>query len=38
MIEWLDINLTQLSSDERLRLCEEIFDSLSAQELGLTGG
>jgi hypothetical protein len=33
MIEWLDINLNQLSSDERMRLCEEVFDSLSAQEL-----
>jgi hypothetical protein len=32
MIEWLDINLDQLSSDDRMRLCEEVFDSLSAQE------
>jgi hypothetical protein len=33
MVGWLDINLDQLSSDERMRLCEEVFDSLTAQEL-----
>jgi hypothetical protein len=31
--EWLDIKLVTLSSEERLRLIEEIFDTLTAQEL-----
>ncbi len=33
MTEWLDIKLESLSSEERLRLIEEIFDSLTPQEL-----
>ena len=33
MVEWLDINLDQLSADERMRLIEEIYDTLTAQEL-----
>jgi DNA-binding protein H-NS len=31
--EWLDIKLDTLSSEERLRLIEEVFESLTAQEL-----
>jgi DNA-binding protein H-NS len=33
MTEWLDIKLDTLSSEERLRLVEEIFATLSPQEL-----
>jgi DNA-binding protein H-NS len=33
MTEWLDIKLDTLSSEERLRLIEEIFATLSPQEL-----
>jgi hypothetical protein len=33
MTEWLDIKLDTLSSEERIHLIEEIFDSLTAQEL-----
>jgi DNA-binding protein H-NS len=33
MTEWLDIKLDTLSSEERIRLIEEIFDTLTAQEL-----
>ena len=33
MTEWLDIKLESLSSEERLCLIEEIFDSLTPQEL-----
>jgi DNA-binding protein H-NS len=33
MVEWLDIKLNTLSSDERMRLVEEVFDTLTAQEL-----
>jgi DNA-binding protein H-NS len=33
MTEWLDIKLDTLSSEERIRLIEEIFESLTAQEL-----
>ena len=33
MIEWLDINLDQLSSDDRMTLCEEVMDTMSASEL-----
>jgi DNA-binding protein H-NS len=33
MTEWLDIKLDALSADERMRLVEEVFDSLTAQEL-----
>jgi DNA-binding protein H-NS len=31
--EWLDIHVDTLSSEERIRLIEEIFESLTAQEL-----
>ena len=31
--EWLDIKLDTLSSEERIRLIEEIFDTLTPQEL-----
>ena len=33
MTEWLDIKLDTLSSEERLRLIEEIFATLTPQEL-----
>jgi DNA-binding protein H-NS len=33
MTEWLDIKLETLSSEERLRLIEEIFATLTPQEL-----
>jgi hypothetical protein len=33
MTEWLDIKLDTLSSEERLRLIEEVFETLSPQEL-----
>jgi DNA-binding protein H-NS len=33
MTEWLDIKLDTLSSEERIHLIEEIFDTLTAQEL-----
>jgi DNA-binding protein H-NS len=33
MTEWLDIKVDTLSSEERIRLIEEICDTLSAQEL-----
>jgi len=33
MTEWLDIKLDTLSSDERIRLIEEIFATLTPQEL-----
>ena len=33
MTEWLDIHLDTLSSEERIHLIEEIFDTLTAQEL-----
>jgi DNA-binding protein H-NS len=33
MTEWLDIKLDTLSSEERIRLIEEICNSLSPQEL-----
>jgi hypothetical protein len=33
MTEWLDIQLNTLSSEERIRLIEEICDTLSPQEL-----
>jgi hypothetical protein len=33
MLGRLNIDLDQLSSDERMRLCEEILNSLTAQEL-----
>jgi DNA-binding protein H-NS len=33
MVEWLDIKLDTLSPDERMRLVEEIYDTLTAQEL-----
>jgi len=33
MTEWLDIKLDTLSSEERLHLIEEIFDTLTPQEL-----
>ena len=33
MTEWLDIHLDTLSSEERIRLIEEICDTLTAQEL-----
>ena len=33
MTEWLDIHLDTLSSEERLRLIEEIFATLTPQEL-----
>ena len=33
MTEWLDIKLETLSSEERLRLIEEIFAILTPQEL-----
>jgi DNA-binding protein H-NS len=33
MTEWLDIKLDNLSSDERLKLIEEIAETLSPQEL-----
>jgi hypothetical protein len=33
MTEWLDIKLDTLSSEERLRLIEEVFETLSLQEL-----
>jgi DNA-binding protein H-NS len=33
MAEWLDIKLETLSSEERLRLIEEIFATLTPQEL-----
>jgi DNA-binding protein H-NS len=33
MTEWLDIKLETLSSEERLRLIEEICETLTAQEL-----
>jgi DNA-binding protein H-NS len=31
--EWLEIHVDTLSSEERIRLIEEIFDTLTAQEL-----
>jgi DNA-binding protein H-NS len=31
--EWLDIHVDTLSSEERIRLIEEVFESLTAQEL-----
>ena len=31
--EWLDIHIDTLSSEERIRLIEEVFESLTAQEL-----
>jgi DNA-binding protein H-NS len=33
MTEWLDIKLDTLSSEERIRLIEEVFVTLSPQEL-----
>jgi DNA-binding protein H-NS len=33
MTEWLDIKLDTFSSEERIRLIEEIFESLTAKEL-----
>ena len=33
MVAWLDINLESLSSDDKMRLIEEIYDTLTAQEL-----
>jgi DNA-binding protein H-NS len=33
MTEWLDIHLETLSSEERIHLIEEVFDTLTAQEL-----
>ena len=33
MTEWLDIKLDTLSSEERIHLIEEIFESLTPQEL-----
>ena len=33
MTEWLDIKLDTLSSEERLKLIEEIAETLSPQEL-----
>src|SRR5262245_46649549 len=33
MTEWLDIKLDTLSSEERMRLIEEIFNTLNPQEL-----
>jgi DNA-binding protein H-NS len=33
MTEWLDIKLDTLSSEERIRLIEEIFESLTPKEL-----
>ena len=33
MTEWLDIKVDTLSSEERIHLIEEIFESLTAQEL-----
>jgi DNA-binding protein H-NS len=33
MTEWIDIKVDTLSSEERIRLIEEIFDTLTAQEL-----
>jgi DNA-binding protein H-NS len=33
MTEWLDIKLDTLSADERIRLIEEIFATLTPQEL-----
>ena len=33
MTEWLDIHLDSLSSEERIRLIEEICETLTAQEL-----
>jgi DNA-binding protein H-NS len=33
MTEWLDIHLDTLSSEEKLHLVEEVFDTLTAQEL-----
>jgi DNA-binding protein H-NS len=33
MTEWLDIHLDTLSSEERMRLIEEIFETLTPQEL-----
>jgi DNA-binding protein H-NS len=33
MTEWLDIKLDTLSSEERIRLIEEVFESLTAKEL-----
>ena len=33
MTEWLDIKLDTLSSEERIRLIEEICDSLTPREL-----
>ena len=33
MTEWLDIKLDTLSSEERIRLIEEIFATLTPQEL-----
>jgi DNA-binding protein H-NS len=33
MTEWLDIQLDTLSAEERLHLIEEIYDTLTAQEL-----
>ena len=33
MTEWLDIKLDNLSSEERLKLIEEIAETLSPQEL-----
>ena len=33
LTEWLDIQLNTLSSDERLLLIEEIFETLTVQEL-----
>jgi DNA-binding protein H-NS len=34
MTEWLDIHLDTLSSEERILLIEEIFDTLTVAELG----
>jgi len=33
ILEWLDIKLDTLSSDDRIKLIEEIFDTLTPQEL-----
>ena len=33
ILEWLDIKLDSLSSDDRIKLIEEIFDTLTPQEL-----
>ena len=36
MTEWLDINLSTLSAEERILLIEEIFETLTVQELRAT--